>query len=76
MQIGHAGTLDPMASGLLILVAGPATKLMEVYQAQTKRYSGTIRLGETTPSLDVETEVGSAVPYLCVKVCRAFNMQA
>ena len=50
-----------MASGLLILVAGPATKLMEVYQAQTKKYSGTIRLGETTPSFDIETEVRSTL---------------
>ncbi|GAQ84224.1 hypothetical protein KFL_001810050 [Klebsormidium nitens] len=62
-KIGHAGTLDPMASGLLILVAGPATKLMEVYQAQTKKYSGTIRLGETTPSLDIETEVEERFPW-------------
>lgn len=57
-KVGHAGTLDPMATGLLIvLVARPATRLQEAFMHLPKRYEGTMRLGETTPSLDTETEV-------------------
>jgi len=56
-KIGHAGTLDPMATGLLICLAGRATKLMTTFMEQRKTYTGTIRLGETTPSYDAETEV-------------------
>ena len=57
-KVGHAGTLDPMATGLLILlVARPATRLQEAFMHLPKVYEGTMRLGEQTPSLDVETEV-------------------
>jgi len=56
-KIGHAGTLDPMATGLLICLVGRATKLMESFMHLPKTYTGTLRLGEVTPSYDAETEV-------------------
>jgi tRNA pseudouridine55 synthase len=56
-KIGHAGTLDPMATGLLIMLVGRATKQMEHFMGMRKVYTGIIRLGETTPSYDAETEV-------------------
>lgn len=56
-KIGHAGTLDPLASGLLILCTGKFTKRIEEIQAQEKEYTGTIILGQYTPSYDKETEV-------------------
>jgi len=57
IKVGHAGTLDPLASGLLILCTGKFTKKIDQYQAQQKEYTGTITLGGTTPSYDLETEV-------------------
>ncbi len=57
IKVGHAGTLDPLATGLLILCTGKFTKKIETYQAQHKEYTGTITLGATTPSYDLETEV-------------------
>lgn len=56
-KIGHAGTLDPLATGLLIICYGKYTKKIESFQAQGKRYTGTYELGKTTPSFDLETEV-------------------
>ena len=56
-KIGHAGTLDPMATGLLICLVGRATKQMEAYMGQDKAYTATMRLGETTASYDAESEV-------------------
>jgi tRNA pseudouridine55 synthase len=56
-KIGHAGTLDPLATGLLILCTGKMTKHIDNYQAQEKEYTGTFILGESTPSHDGETEV-------------------
>ncbi|CAI5509812.1 unnamed protein product [Closterium sp. Naga37s-1] len=56
-KVGHAGTLDPMATGLLVVCVGRATKLADTYQAQEKEYSGVMKLGEATPSLDADTEV-------------------
>ena len=57
-KVGHAGTLDPMATGLLIvLVARPATRLQDAFMHRPKTYTGTLRLGETTPSHDAETDV-------------------
>ncbi len=56
-KIGHAGTLDPMATGLLICLVGRATKLMESFMGLPKVYEGTLRLGEVTPSYDAETEI-------------------
>ena len=57
IKVGHAGTLDPLATGLLILCTGKFTKKIESYQAQVKEYTGTITLGATTPSYDLESEV-------------------
>lgn len=57
IKVGHAGTLDPLATGLLILCVGKFTKKIDTYQAQEKEYTGTITLGTTTPSYDLETEI-------------------
>ncbi|GAA4508672.1 hypothetical protein GCM10023172_41150 [Hymenobacter ginsengisoli] len=62
-KIGHAGTLDPLATGLLILCTGKKTKEIDQIQAQEKEYEGTFRLGQTTPSFDLETAVDSEQPY-------------
>jgi tRNA pseudouridine55 synthase len=56
-KIGHAGTLDPLATGLLILCTGKMTKQIDTFQAQEKEYTGTFVLGQTTPSFDLETAV-------------------
>ncbi len=56
IKVGHAGTLDPLATGLLIVCTGKFTKLIETYQGQEKEYIATIKLGATTPSFDRETE--------------------
>jgi len=56
IKVGHAGTLDPLATGLLIICTGKNTKLIEGIQADEKTYTGTILLGKTTPSYDLETE--------------------
>ena len=57
IKVGHAGTLDPLATGLLILCTGKFTKKIETFQAQEKEYTGTLTLGATTPSYDLETEI-------------------
>ncbi|MEL6809932.1 MAG: tRNA pseudouridine(55) synthase TruB [Bacteroidota bacterium] len=57
LKVGHAGTLDPLATGLLILCTGKFTKKIETFQAQEKEYTGTITLGATTPSYDLESEI-------------------
>jgi tRNA pseudouridine55 synthase len=57
IKVGHAGTLDPLATGLLIICTGKFTKKIETYQAQTKEYTGEITLGATTPSYDLETKI-------------------
>mgnify|MGYP001827796233 CR=1 FL=1 len=57
IKVGHAGTLDPLATGLLILCTGKFTKKIETYQAKIKEYTGEITLGATTPSYDLETEI-------------------
>ncbi|PQJ31312.1 tRNA pseudouridine(55) synthase TruB [Nonlabens arenilitoris] len=62
IKVGHAGTLDPLASGLLIICTGKETKNIHVYQAQEKEYTGTITLGATTPSYDLETEIDNRFP--------------
>ncbi len=54
-KVGHAGTLDPLATGLLIICTGKMTKQIDAYQAQEKEYTGRIVLGKTTPSFDLET---------------------
>lgn len=57
IKVGHAGTLDPLATGLLIICTGKKTKEIESFQAQEKEYTGTIFLGATTPCFDLEKEV-------------------
>lgn len=57
IKVGHAGTLDPLATGLLIICTGKFTKIIDEYQAQKKEYTGTFTVGATTPSYDMETEV-------------------
>lgn len=61
-KIGHAGTLDPLASGLLIICTGKFTKRIEELQGQAKEYTGTITVGATTPSYDLETEINETFP--------------
>ena len=60
--MGHAGTLDPMATGLLIICTGKATKLLHNMQGLDKTYTGTITLGATTPSFDQETAIDETYP--------------
>ena len=62
IKVGHAGTLDPLATGLLILCTGKATKQIETLQGQEKEYTGSFTLGATTPSYDMETEVDRKFP--------------
>ena len=62
IKVGHAGTLDPLATGLLLICTGNKTKQIEQYQAQTKTYTGTLVLGSTTPSYDLETEFNATYP--------------
>jgi tRNA pseudouridine55 synthase len=61
-KIGHAGTLDPLASGLLIICTGKFTKKITEIQAQPKEYTGTFFIGATTPSYDLETEIDQTYP--------------
>jgi tRNA pseudouridine55 synthase len=62
LKIGHAGTLDPLATGLLIVCTGKQTKNIEKYQAQEKEYTGTFFLGATTPCYDLEREIDAHYP--------------
>lgn len=62
-KVGHAGTLDPLATGVLIICTGRATREIERLQNGTKEYIATIRLGATTPSFDLETEIDATYPY-------------
>lgn len=62
IKVGHAGTLDPLASGLLIICTGKQTKEIHVYQGQEKEYTGTFTIGATTPSYDLETEIDNTFP--------------
>lgn len=57
IKVGHAGTLDPLATGLLVICTGKLTKQIDTFQAQVKEYTGTFTIGATTPSYDLETEV-------------------
>jgi tRNA pseudouridine55 synthase len=63
IKVGHAGTLDPLATGLLIICTGKKTKDLDSYQAQNKEYIGTLKLGATTPSYDAETEESDFKPF-------------
>ena len=62
IKVGHAGTLDPLATGLLLICTGKMTKEIEIFQAQKKVYTGTLKLGSTTPSFDLETEINKQFP--------------
>jgi len=62
IKVGHAGTLDPLATGVMIICTGKATKRIDEFQYQTKEYVATIKLGQTTPSFDLETEVDQQYP--------------
>lgn len=62
IKVGHAGTLDPLATGLLIICCGKQTKNINIYQGQIKEYTGTFTLGATTPSYDLETEIDQTYP--------------
>lgn len=62
MKVGHAGTLDPLASGVMIITTGRATRTIEQLQSGVKEYIATIRLGATTPSFDLETEIDATYP--------------
>lgn len=62
IKVGHAGTLDPLATGVMIICTGKATKRIDEFQYQTKEYVATLRLGETTPSFDLETGVDRQFP--------------
>lgn len=62
LKVGHAGTLDPLATGVMMVCTGRATKLIEQLQAHTKEYVAEIALGATTPSFDLETEVDATYP--------------
>lgn len=63
LKVGHAGTLDPLATGLLILCTGAMTKSIEEFQGQEKKYTGCLKLGGTTPSYDLETEINETFNY-------------
>ena len=62
IKVGHAGTLDPLATGLLIICTGKMTKQIDTFQGQVKEYTGTFVLGSTTPSYDLETEIDKIYP--------------
>lgn len=62
IKVGHAGTLDPLATGLLIICVGKETKNISTYQGLVKEYTGTITLGGTTPSYDLETQINEVFP--------------
>jgi len=57
IKVGHAGTLDPLATGLLVICTGKMTKQIDTFQGQIKEYTGAFTLGSTTPSFDLETEI-------------------
>lgn len=67
-KIGHAGTLDPKATGLLIICTGKKTKEIEKFQSLEKTYTGTITLGKTTVSMDSETEIIEERDYSCISL--------
>ncbi|MDR1406950.1 MAG: tRNA pseudouridine(55) synthase TruB [Tannerella sp.] len=74
IKVGHAGTLDPKATGVMIVCTGKATKRIEEFQYQTKEYVATLKLGETTPSFDLEQDVDCTYPtahITCDKVREA-----
>lgn len=79
IKVGHAGTLDPLATGLLIICTGKATKRIEEYMGGEKEYTGTIALGATTPSYDRETDIDKYYPidhidnFMIENLCEKFT---
>lgn len=75
-KIGHAGTLDPLATGLLVICVGRMTKRIDEYMGMEKEYTGTFVIGQTTPSYDLETEVSSpvAIDHLSLDKIRAATL--
>ena len=63
IKVGHAGTLDPLATGILVVCIGRATKLVDALQAEEKEYIADVMLGATTPSYDLEHEIDRTYPY-------------
>lgn len=76
VKIGHAGTLDPLATGLLILCTGKFTKQIDNYQGMDKEYTGTIIIGQTTPSFDLETEITESKDTNEIKNEDIYNLAA
>ena len=78
IKIGHAGTLDPLATGLLIVCTGKKTKSINLHQSETKTYTGTFTLGASTPSYDLETEIDKTYETnhitndLIIEIARSF----
>ncbi len=72
-KVGHAGTLDPMATGLLILCTGKMTKEISRFQDKEKTYTGVILLGKTSPSMDLESEVTEEKPYQAITEDQVFS---
>lgn len=68
LKVGHAGTLDPLATGLMIICTGKATKRIEEFQYQTKEYIAELELGATTPSFDLEKEIDQRFDYKHVTI--------
>lgn len=62
IKVGHAGTLDPLATGLLVICTGKMTKQIDTFQGQIKEYTGTFVLGSSTPSFDLETDIDQTFP--------------
>ena len=63
IKVGHAGTLDPLATGVMIICTGKATKRIEEFQYHTKEYIATLQLGATTPSFDLEKEIDATYMF-------------
>jgi tRNA pseudouridine55 synthase len=74
IKVGHAGTLDPLATGLLIICIGKQTKQISIYQNLSKTYTGKFKLGETTPSYDAETEVNQTFDYNHIREIDIVNL--
>ena len=73
LKVGHAGTLDPLATGLLIICTGKLTKQIDTFQAEEKEYTGTLILGATTPSFDMETEVDAKFDISGITEAEIYN---
>lgn len=73
VKVGHAGTLDPLATGLLIICVGKMTKQVDAIQAQEKTYTGTFMMGATTPSFDLEKPVDAEYPYAHITLENTVN---